>query len=145
VRENFEEGTSGDVQILLKQGDRFNCICCGACCRNEFVDNWLQFVVNMGHDVKDDRCPFLLENDECSIYTKRFNPCRGFPFTLRKEKDGYRMAVFEKCPGFGKGAKIDQEAWIKKLVRLANREFEKGYRIDRFEETGGIVIVYLSK
>ena len=141
------EGHQKDFRYIL-EGDRWKCVHCGACCRNEFEENWLQFVTQMGLDVGPDGiCPFLdIYNTRCRIYKERPTTCRGFPFTLRKKgKGGYRLVIHKGCPGRGKGPEIDQEAWIRRLVRLANKQFDKGYKIDTMEKKAKYIIVHLIK
>jgi Fe-S-cluster containining protein len=112
----------------------------------EFEENWLQFVSRMGLDVGPDGiCPFLdIYETKCRIYKERPTTCRGFPFTLRKKEDkGYRLVIHKGCPGSGKGPEIDQEAWIKRLVRLANKQFDKGYKIEKMEKKKKHFVVFL--
>ena len=49
--------------------------------------------------------------------------------------------IHKGCPGSGVGPVIDGVAWMKRLLMLANREFDKNYKIIEIKQAGdGFVI-----
>lgn len=117
--------------VVIVPGDHWHCIGCATCCHIDFEEDWLAFIVREAKDPpKGNRCPNLRDDDRCRIYIKRPNPCRGFPFTLRKDEQGHHVLVIHtQCKGLGKGPKLDINAWMRRLVRLANREHRGKCRI----------------
>jgi Fe-S-cluster containining protein len=131
----------------IEEGDRWKCRGCGSCCRNVFSEDWLQFIVNHGLEVgSDGSCPFLLlDTNRCRIYRDRFNPCKGFPFSLRKAADPgeYRLVVYRQCPGFGHGPVIDIEGWMDRLTRLSDREFERPHKTSGIKHKDNYYVISL--
>ncbi len=126
--------------------DRWKCIGCGSCCSSVFSSDWLKFLKD--HDQKADElgcCPNLGEENACAIYNKRYNPCRSFPFTLRKraDKEEYRLVIHSGCPGYGKGPLIDIPSRMKRLVKLANKEFAREYEIVEIVRTEDEFVIIL--
>ena len=128
---------------VIAPGDRWRCIGCASCCHIDFEQDWLAFIVREAKDPpKGNRCPNLRDDDRCRIYLQRSNPCRGFPFTLRKDGEGnHRLVIHEQCKGLGKGPKLDIHAWMRRLVRLANREHKGKYRIELTCSDGNLCIL----
>lgn len=124
----------------LKEGDRWQCVRCGDCCRSVFDEAWVKF---MGGDIdKDGQCINLdgtPGKTRCAIYERRPNPCRVYPFSLRKVEPGkYTPVIHRKCPGFGEGPEIDRMRRIAQTVKCSNEELARDRKIDLtdFEETG---------
>jgi hypothetical protein len=100
-----------------------DCLSCAACCRNysprfktpdirriskslrmresDFIDTYLRLDEDGDYVVKQTPCPFLGEDNFCSIYEDRPSDCRRFPYTdedvlLYRKQITLKNATF--CP-----------------------------------------------
>ncbi len=134
--------------LVVKDGDRWQCIRCGSCCSTDFGDDWLGFLsTNQNPRTADDKCPNLkFENNRytCSNYLDRPNACKAFPFTLRKQDNGnYKLVIHAKCRGYGKGRIINIKHMILQCLRYTNKEFHRKMRFDftSFEISRSVILV----
>ena len=110
-------------QFYKKHADEIDCLECGNCCKSlnpnltkeevniirddlgisfeEFTDRYTGNRAVEGYYLKDEEkgiCPFLQEDDnKCSIYDIRSQPCRSFPHL---DKDGFNhrvIAMIDNC------------------------------------------------
>ncbi len=120
-----------DRYRVIQDGDRWQCIRCGTCCRADFEDKWLDHIGTL-HDRIDttEKCIHLRFEDHkylCKIYKNRPNACRAFPFTLRKQNDdNYKLVIHAKCKGYGKGRIINIKHMILQCLKFSNKEYQKG-------------------
>jgi len=54
--------------------------------RNEFIDHYLQMDTDGAYILKQVPCPFLEEDNKCSIYPDRPEACASFPHTHRTKQ-----------------------------------------------------------
>lgn len=142
------ETSASDRYRVVQDGDRWQCIRCGTCCRADFEDKWLDHIGTI-HDRIDttEKCVHLrFENHKysCKIYETRPNACKAFPFTLRKQGDGnYKLIIHARCRGYGKGRIIDIRQKIQQCLRHSNKEFHKRMRFDftSFDINKSVVLV----
>jgi uncharacterized protein len=101
----------GDPRKIMKQlpdlheaaFDKINCLDCARCCKNYsprfktpdikriskylglkesvFIDTYLALDKEGDYVVKQNPCPFLGEDNACSIYDQRPSDCHRFPYT----------------------------------------------------------------
>lgn len=112
------------------RGDRWECIRCGSCCRNDFEEDWLKSLIpEYVEEVCHGFCPYAIGYDELSLclrYRGRPNACKAFPFTLKANADGrYNLVLHARCQGFGKGEPIDARKKITEIVKYSNREYKR--------------------
>ena len=116
------------------KGLRFECTQCGNCCRNHgdyaFVYLAAADVEAMSAELKlsttdfyeqyckedggytilrmdDPQCPFLQEDNRCTVYKARPKQCRTWPFWEENLKQkAWEGPVKECCPGIGEGELI---------------------------------------
>jgi uncharacterized protein len=116
---------------FYKDGLRFECTCCGACCivhgDHAYVYLTKRNVVEIAHflgmstdafyqkfctedenghiilTMEDEQCNFLQER-KCQIYPVRPAQCRAWPILTEHLNDKYWNGVLrEFCPGIGRG------------------------------------------
>jgi Fe-S-cluster containining protein len=68
---------------------------------------------------------FFLKNSRCTIYNNRPLICRFYPFQLDNLGNGnYLFSYTNKCPGIGKGDKLERE-FFEKLFATATQAMEQ--------------------
>ena len=119
------------------KGLHFACTRCGNCCRNhgeyswvyvndeeqaalarhlgvttaELVERWCEedrgwVVLRMDRPA----CPFLGEDNGCTVYEARPTQCRTWPFWRENlEREAWEGPVAEICPGIGSGRLVPAE------------------------------------
>ncbi len=120
------------------KGLRFSCTRCGNCCRNggeyawvyvnaaeqkalarrlgvsrgEFLERWCEqdrgwVVLRMDRPA----CPFLGEDNRCTVYEDRPTQCRTWPFWRENlDRKTWEGPVSERCPGIGTGPLVPADA-----------------------------------
>ncbi|HVX49352.1 MAG TPA: YkgJ family cysteine cluster protein [Chitinophagaceae bacterium] len=92
------------LPVLHEQAfEKIDCLSCAACCKNYsprfktpdikriskhlglresvFIEQYLRLDEDGDYVVKTSPCPFLQEDNRCSIYEERPGDCRRFPYT----------------------------------------------------------------
>jgi Fe-S-cluster containining protein len=135
-----------DKSRFYNEGLRFECTCCGNCCRlpngkvylnqkkvqeicdflnlfpEDFTKSYCVTESNRLHlsDGFDNGCCFLKDN-QCRVYPVRPLQCRTFPFWPENLKSQYRWKQLSAgCPGIGKGD-LHSAEWIQQIVRLQKK------------------------
>lgn len=133
-----EEGV--EYRFLYPEGLHWQCIGCGACCRDpedrerhilllptdierlreagekgfyEMVDGNEAFVAEMKK--QDGRCIFH-GKEGCKVYEKRPLICSTYPFWIERINNSFIFRVDEKCPGFGRGERLN-ENFFRQLLK----------------------------
>lgn len=135
------------------KGLRFECTCCGNCCRNhggydyvylseediramsqelgldrrEFLSRWCiedRGWISLRMD--DPACPFLQEDNKCGVYGARPLQCRTWPFWSENlKKATWEGPVKDCCPGIGKG-ELRSAAEVEAIARENDAWTEEG-------------------
>lgn len=133
------------VEKFYKNGIRFECQCCGHCCKTgkdygyvylsseectkiaAFIGVSLKYLkskyvskINKAYQFKQSKedCPFLKEN-KCSIYKVRPLQCRTWPFWPENMRaGGWIKSAVAFCPGIGKGKRYTS----KEIDRIINKQ-----------------------
>ncbi len=134
--------------IDVPKGLRWECVRCGSCCGNVFSQTWLDIELTkyIGTPV-DNYCKHLdrADDNRCTIHDRRPNTCRGFPFIIRKEGEHYKVQIYSKCPGVGKGNLVDFRERVKYLLKLALDEHNLDFIVDWEGEDENRVKLYRIK
>ena len=110
-------------QLHNEAFDKINCLQCAACCKNYsprfktpdikriskylqlkesvFIEQYLRLDEDGDYVVKLSPCPFLGENNFCSIYNERPGDCKRFPYTdedviIKRQQITLKNSTF--CP-----------------------------------------------
>ena len=137
---------------FYESGLRFECTGCGNCCRihgeyayvyllekdvramarhlgipaQEFFDRYCQLeddwiIVRMD----DPACPFLTEDNRCSVYPVRPKQCATWPFWEENLVEAtWNGSVKECCPGIGKGPLYPKEE-VERIARETEDYYEE--------------------
>jgi len=112
-------------------GMRWSCVRCGSCCGNIFSRTWIDAALSeyIGDPV-DGYCKWYdrLEH-KCTIYERRPNICRGYPFIIRKEGDHYKLQVHRLCKGLGQGEPVDIMEVAERLIRYCEEDLDLDFHI----------------
>lgn len=110
-------------QLHAEVSDKIDCLTCASCCRSlgpaiydkdiermakalrmkpsEVVSNYLRIDEDGDYVFKSMPCPFLMQDNYCSIYESRPKACREYPHTDRKNFEQiYKLTVknADTCP-----------------------------------------------
>lgn len=110
-------------QLHVEVSDKIDCLTCASCCRSlgpaiydkdiermakalrmkpsEVVSNYLRIDEDGDYVFKSMPCPFLMQDNYCSIYESRPKACREYPHTDRKNFEQiYKLTVknADTCP-----------------------------------------------
>jgi hypothetical protein len=120
----------------IPTGMKWSCISCGLCCGNVFSESWLDlYVTEYVGPLLDGYCKHLdRENgNRCSIYQRRPNICRGYPFVIKKNGTKYNLTIHRRCNGIGHGQPIDIKEKLMNVLNLVEDDLSIEFIVEMGE------------
>ena len=124
------EDTVRHVLLLQNEADRISVITGKEIGEFAFeISGFEPYVYELNKTEAEGQCCFLV-NNRCTIYEVRPIVCRFYPFELiNLGLDRYLFSFTSKCPGIGKGPKLEK-LFFEKLFAIASEAMNQGSQPD---------------